>query len=56
MTDPKQPVAWRHVCYLLLSLSMVTAPHAPVPVSPVLEDAYRPSPERVIAAAREVLA
>src|SRR5688572_2696131 len=28
MTDPKQPVAWRHVCYLLLSLSMVAAPHA----------------------------
>jgi transglutaminase-like putative cysteine protease len=28
MTDPKQPIAWRHVCYLLLSLSMVTAPHA----------------------------
>jgi transglutaminase-like putative cysteine protease len=28
MTDPKQPVAWRHVCYLLLSLALVTAPHA----------------------------
>jgi transglutaminase-like putative cysteine protease len=28
MTDPKQPVAWRHICYLLLSLSMVAAPHA----------------------------
>jgi protein-glutamine gamma-glutamyltransferase len=28
MTDPKQPLGWRHVAYLLLSLSMVTAPHA----------------------------
>jgi len=28
MTDPKQPLAWRHVSYLLLSLSMVAAPHA----------------------------
>jgi transglutaminase-like putative cysteine protease len=28
MTDSRQPVAWRHVCYLLLSLTMVTAPHA----------------------------
>jgi transglutaminase-like putative cysteine protease len=28
MTDPKQPLVWRHVAYLLLSLSMVTAPHA----------------------------
>jgi transglutaminase-like putative cysteine protease len=27
MTDSKQPIAWRHVCYLLLSLSMVTIPH-----------------------------
>jgi len=28
MTDPKQSVAWRHVVYLLLSLTMVAAPHA----------------------------
>lgn len=28
MTDPKQPIAWRHVAALLLSLAMVTAPHA----------------------------
>jgi pyruvate dehydrogenase E1 component beta subunit len=33
----------------------VTAPHAPVPFSAVLEDAYRPTPERVAAAARELL-
>jgi transglutaminase-like putative cysteine protease len=28
VTDPKQPVAWRHLCYLLPSLAMVAAPHA----------------------------
>lgn len=28
MTDPKQPIAWRHVVYLLLSLTMVAAPHS----------------------------
>ncbi|HEU0290503.1 MAG TPA: DUF3488 and transglutaminase-like domain-containing protein [Burkholderiales bacterium] len=28
MTDPKHPVEWRHVAYLLLSLTMVAAPHA----------------------------
>ena len=30
----------------------VTGPHTPVPFSPVLEDAYRPSAEKVIAAVR----
>jgi len=33
----------------------VTAPHAPVPFSPVLEDAYLPSAEAVVAAARAQL-
>jgi len=33
----------------------VTAPHAPVPFSPVLEDAYLPSPEAVVEAARALL-
>jgi pyruvate/2-oxoglutarate/acetoin dehydrogenase E1 component len=32
----------------------VTAPHAPVPFSPVLEDAYVPSVARVLAAVREM--
>jgi pyruvate/2-oxoglutarate/acetoin dehydrogenase E1 component len=31
---------------------MVTGPHAPVPFSPVLEDAFAPSPEQVVAAVR----
>lgn len=34
-------------------VKLVTAPHTPVPFSPVLEDAYLPSPERVVAAVRE---
>jgi len=33
---------------------MVTPPHTPVPFSPVLEDAYVPSPEKIADAVREV--
>jgi len=33
----------------------VTAPHAPVPFSPLLEDAYLPTPEAVVAAVRTQL-
>ncbi len=32
----------------------VTAPHTPVPFSPVLEDAYRPSAQNVVAAVHEL--
>jgi pyruvate/2-oxoglutarate/acetoin dehydrogenase E1 component len=32
---------------------MVTAPHTPVPFSPVLEDAYVPTVESIAAAVRE---
>ncbi len=35
-------------------VKQVTAPHIPVPFSPVLEDAYQPSAEKVIAAVREL--
>lgn len=34
---------------------MVTAPHTPVPFSPVLEDAFVPSAEKIAAAVREVV-
>ena len=34
--------------------AMVTPPHSPVPFSPVLEDAYVPSPDQIAAAVREV--
>ena len=33
----------------------VTGPHSPVPFSPVLEDAYRPSAERIIASVHDLL-
>ena len=33
---------------------MVTAPHSPVPFSPVLEDAYVPTADSVAKAVREV--
>ncbi len=33
----------------------VTAPHSPVPYSPILEDAYLPSPQRIIDAVHRVL-
>jgi pyruvate dehydrogenase E1 component beta subunit len=35
---------------------MVTPPHTPVPFSPTLEDMYVPSPEKIEAAVREVVA
>ncbi len=34
---------------------MVTAPHAPVPFSPALEDLYIPSPDKIEAAVRDVM-
>jgi acetoin:2,6-dichlorophenolindophenol oxidoreductase subunit beta len=36
-------------------IKLVTAPHTPVPFSPPLEQVYVPSPERIIAAAREIV-
>ena len=36
-------------------IRMVTAPHAPVPFSPALEDVYIPSPAKIEAAVRTVL-
>ena len=40
--------------FLNAPVKKVTGPHAPVPFSPVLEDAYLPTAERVIAAVREL--
>jgi pyruvate dehydrogenase E1 component beta subunit len=40
--------------YLNAPVKKVTAPHAPVPFSPVLEDAYRPSAQKIIAAVHEL--
>lgn len=42
--------------YLDSAPRTVTAPHTPVPFSPPLEDAYIPSPAKIVAAVREVVA
>jgi pyruvate dehydrogenase E1 component beta subunit len=34
----------------------VTPPHTPVPFAPELEDAFIPSPDKIAAAVRQVLA
>jgi pyruvate/2-oxoglutarate/acetoin dehydrogenase E1 component len=36
-------------------IRMITAPHTPVPYAPSLEDAYIPSPDRVVDAAQTLL-
>ncbi|MCS6881165.1 MAG: alpha-ketoacid dehydrogenase subunit beta [Oscillochloridaceae bacterium] len=41
--------------FLNAPVKLVTPPHTPVPFSPTLEDAYVPSPERIVAAARATL-
>ncbi len=41
--------------YLEAPIQRVGAPYTPVPVSPPLEDAYRPTPEEIIRAARVAL-
>lgn len=48
-------VAERALGELDAPMRRVTPPHTPVPFAPVLEDAYLPSAERVVAAARETL-
>jgi len=49
-------VAQKALYYLDAAPQMVTAPHAPVPFSPVLEDAYIPDPAGIVAAIRATLA
>jgi pyruvate/2-oxoglutarate/acetoin dehydrogenase E1 component len=41
--------------FLNAPVRKVTAPHTPVPFSPVLEDAFLPSPDDVVRAVREIL-
>ncbi|MCP4004517.1 MAG: alpha-ketoacid dehydrogenase subunit beta [bacterium] len=41
--------------FLDAPVKKVTAPHTPVPFSPVLEDIFIPGPEQVIAAVRELI-
>ncbi len=42
--------------YLNAPVRMITAPHTPVPFSPALEDAYLPSPEKIVNVTRSLMA
>ncbi|WP_269621235.1 alpha-ketoacid dehydrogenase subunit beta [Zhongshania sp. BJYM1] len=53
--DISSIVAEKGFASLRAPIRKVTAPHAPVPFSPVLEDAYVPSVERIIRAVKDVL-
>lgn len=53
-TDVSAQVVQNAFGALKAPIKMVTAPHAPVPFSPALEDLYIPSPEKIAAAVREV--
>ena len=48
-------VASKGFSSLRAPVALVTPPHAPVPFSPVLEDAYLPSPEKIVAAVEGVV-
>jgi acetoin:2,6-dichlorophenolindophenol oxidoreductase subunit beta len=54
-TDIAALVAGRAFDHLDAPPQLVTAPHTPVPFSPVLEDVYIPSPERIVDAVRATL-
>jgi acetoin:2,6-dichlorophenolindophenol oxidoreductase subunit beta len=54
-TDIAALVASRAFDHLDAPPQLVTAPHTPVPFSPVLEDVYVPSPERIVEAVRSTL-
>ncbi len=53
-TDIVALVATRGLEYLDAPVRMVTGGHTPVPFSPVLENAYLPSTEKIVAAIREI--
>jgi acetoin:2,6-dichlorophenolindophenol oxidoreductase subunit beta len=54
-TDIAALVAQNCFEHLKAAPKMVTAPHAPPPFSPTLEDLYVPDPERVANAVRETV-
>ncbi|MCK6624998.1 MAG: alpha-ketoacid dehydrogenase subunit beta [Anaerolineae bacterium] len=54
-TDIATLAATQAIEYLNGPVRLVTAPHTPVPFSPVLEDFYVPTPARVIQAVRETI-
>ncbi len=55
-TDVATLAATQAMEYLAAPVKLVTAPHTPVPFSPVLEDAFVPTPERVMSAVQATLA
>lgn len=54
-TDISAMVADKGFDYLDAPIKMITAPHCPVPFSPVLEDLYLPSPEKILEAVGEII-
>ncbi|MFN8489679.1 MAG: alpha-ketoacid dehydrogenase subunit beta [Caldilineaceae bacterium] len=54
-TDIATLAATQALEYLAAPVKLVTAPHTPVPFSPVLEDFYVPTPERVVEAVRAAM-
>jgi pyruvate dehydrogenase E1 component beta subunit len=54
-TDIAALVATRGLDYLDAPVRLVTGGHSPVPFSPVLETAFLPSVERIIAAVKEIV-
>ena len=55
-TDISALVAQKAFGDLKAPIKMVTAPHTPVPFSPVLEDIYIPDSGKVATAVREAMA
>ncbi|MGZ0051518.1 alpha-ketoacid dehydrogenase subunit beta [Brevibacillus gelatini] len=54
-TDIAALVADKGFDYLDAPIKRITAPHTPVPFSPVLEDLYLPSPQKVIQVVSEMI-
>ena len=55
-TDIAALIAQRAFKALQAPIKIVSPPHTPVPFAPELEDAFIPSPEKIMAAVREVMA
>ncbi|MGH7107918.1 MAG: transketolase C-terminal domain-containing protein, partial [Acetobacteraceae bacterium] len=55
-TDISAQVAEQAFDALKAPIRMVSPPHVPVPFSPVLEDAFIPSVEKIVGAVRSVTA
>jgi pyruvate/2-oxoglutarate/acetoin dehydrogenase E1 component len=54
-TDVVALVSGEAFDYLDAPPKMITAPHSPVPFSPVLEDAYLPSVDRIVSTVQSLM-